>query len=474
MHLLLLPTQLFNDIEYIKKNNIKKVWLYEEPKYFTQYRYHKLKLLYHRITCKEYYKWLNTKIPCEYIDYNKSLNANITHMIDPIDHELLAKYKKKYPKISIIESQHFTLNPDDIKKNASVFYSKTGKFNHEQFYKWQRRRLNILVKNGNPDGGRWSFDRENRNAIPRNEKSPDFPRIFSSDDIIAAKKYIQNNFPRNYGEMNLIYPTTHIDAKKWLTNFVAKKFKKFGKYEDASRESEPFLYHSVLTPMLNIGLLTDWDVIDEIMNHKRGIPIASLEGFVRQLIGWRNYMYVVYTLRPQISRLNFFNNKRKLNDKWWTGTTGIDPIDDIIKNKIVKYAYTHHIERLMYLGATMMMCGVHPNSVYTIYMEWTIDAYDWVMIPNIYGMSQYADGGIVMRRPYLSSSNYILKMSNYKRGDWCKKWDAIYYAFLAKNKSFFSKNYYYAVQVKNWESKSVAEKKEIQTMANSIIKLVSK
>ena len=474
MNLLLFPTQLFGNIDYIKKNGIKKIWLYEEPKFFTNYRYHKLKLLYHRITCKYYLSWLKAKgISCEYIDFNKSLTAQITHMVDPIDHELLLKYKKKYQQIIVLVSQHFTLSVEEVFQNSENFYSKeTDRFSHEKFYKWQRRRLGILVKkNGDPEGGKWSFDKENRKSIPKNEKILTLLKQ-TPTDLESAKKYIEQHFGDNYGEMNMIYPTTHKAAKQWLTDFANKRLNKFGKYEDASKSGEAFVYHSVLTPMLNIGLLTDWDVIEAVTQQKN-VPLASLEGFLRQVIGWRNYMYCIYVLKPEINKLNFFKGKHRLDmEKWWTGTTEIAPIDDIIKNKIVKYAYTHHIERLMYLGAFMLMLRANPTDIYKIFMEWTIDAYEWVMLPNIYGMSQFADGGKVMRRPYISSSNYITKMSDYSGANekWRDQWDALYYSFIWHHHKYFSKNYNYAVQVKNYISKTANEKRDINKVANELIK----
>jgi deoxyribodipyrimidine photolyase-related protein len=473
MTLLLFPTQLFYNIDYLKENKISNIILYEEPKFFTKHNYHKLKLLYHRITCKIYYKWLKSKnIKCEYIDFNTKLTKLITHIIDPIDHELEKKYIKKYPDIIILSSQHFTLTTTEVKENSQYFMSKKNKFNHSKFYRWQRQRLNILVdKNNNPEGNQWSFDKENRYSLPKNEIIPDLPKNnLDKQELEDAKKYIEQHFKNNYGEMNMIYPVDHSSSKKWLKNFVEKRLYKFGKYQDASFEKEPFLYHSVLTPMLNIGLLTDWDVLNEVLEYKKKIPIASLEGFIRQVIGWRNYMFCIYVLNPNISKENFFKSKNKLNNKWWTGDTGFIPIDDIIKNKIVKYAYTHHIERLMYLGGIMLILNIHPSEVFRIFMEWTIDAYDWVMIPNIYGMSQFADGGKVMLRPYFSASNYILKMSNYKKNEWCNNWDALYYAFLHKHITFFEKNYFYSSQIKYWKSQSSNWQKEKLKLAKKIIK----
>lgn len=166
---------------------------------------------------------------------------------------------------------------------------------------------------------------------------------------------------------------------------------------------------------------------------------------------------------------NHLKHQTELNDKFWTGKTSIKPVDSII-NKFVTYAYAHHIERLMYLGNFMLICMVDPKEVYRIFMEWSIDAYEWVMIPNVFGMSQYADGGTMMTRPYFSSSNYINKMSSFKRdGLWDVIWDALYYNFIDKHNKIFRKNYAIAQQVKHWDNKSDEEKKQIRKTAKNYL-----
>ena len=169
---------------------------------------------------------------------------------------------------------------------------------------------------------------------------------------------------------------------------------------------------------------------------------------------------------------NQLKHNNKINERWWNGTTDIKPIDSII-HKIIKYAYAHHIERLMYLGNFMLLCFIDPKDVYKIFMEWTIDAYDWVMVPNIFGMSQYSTS-IMMTRPYFSSSNYINKMSTFKKSSlensWSDIWDALYYNFINKHQEIFKKNYAIAQQVKNWNNKTDSEQKIIIKKANDYIK----
>jgi deoxyribodipyrimidine photolyase-related protein len=184
-------------------------------------------------------------------------------------------------------------------------------------------------------------------------------------------------------------------------------------------------------------------------------------------------MYVIYLLEgDRIREMNFLKANWKLNkkqyEKFWNATTGIKPIDDAIIN-IEKYAYVHHIIRLMYLGNFTMMLGINPNSSYQLFMEWTIDAYDWVMVPNVYAMSQHAEGGLVMTRPYFSSSNYIIKMSDYKKGEWSDLFDAIYYNFINNNIDYLKKNYATSRQVAHWNKKSAVEKKNIINRVNAYI-----
>ncbi|MEJ2004055.1 MAG: FAD-binding domain-containing protein, partial [Cyclobacteriaceae bacterium] len=241
---------------------------------------------------------------------------------------------------------------------------------------------------------------------------------------------------------NFIYPVTHYQAEEWLSDFIEKRIIKFGDYEDAISDRSAFLFHSVLTPALNIGLLTPQQVIEEIMkNHeKTPIPLNSLEGFIRQVIGWREFMRGIYRYKGTYQRKhNFFGHSRKIPESFWNGNTGIDPLDDVIK-KVNQHAYAHHIERLMVLGNFMLLCEFDPDEVYQWFMELFIDAYDWVMVPNVYGMTQYADGGLITTKPYISSSNYIRKMSNYGKGEWSEIWDGLYWRFLHIHRDKFENN----------------------------------
>jgi len=259
--------------------------------------------------------------------------------------------------------------------------------------------------------------------------------------VEEAKRYVAKNFPDAFGCVDrFCYPVTHEQAAAWLEAFVDERLASFGDYEDAISQKETFVFHSVLTPMLNIGLVTPKQIIDLVIAKREQVALNSLEGFLRQVIGWREFIRLVYIHAGSRQRTtNAWNLKQPLPASFYTGTTGIVPFDQSIK-RTLEHAYCHHIERLMVLGNFMLLCDIHPNQVYRWFMELFIDAYDWVMVPNVYGMSQHADGGLMTTKPYISGSSYVLKMSDYAKGDWCEVWDALYWRFIDRERDFFSSN----------------------------------
>ena len=312
-------------------------------------------------------------------------------------------------------------------------------------------------------------DEMNRASVPKNMDIPN--EIIEKNDndskyVEEAKKYIEKNFKSNYGDVDeFFYPVTHKTAKKWLKDFVKKRLSKFGTYQDAILKDEPFLFHSLLSSVLNIGLLTPKQIVNTTIkyyeSHKKEVKINNFEGFIRQVIGWREYMRMLYILYyDELVSSNYFGNKRKLNKKWYTGKLGIEPVDTAIIRGF-KYGYLHHIERLMVMLNFMGLARIHPDDIYRWFMEFAIDSYDWVMIGNVYGMGYHNTN--IMRKPYLSTSNYIKKMSNYKAdGVWDKTWDAMFYKFLSDNKSKLKGGA--AVYLRNlvyFEKKSKKEQKDI-------------
>ena len=474
MNYIIFPTQLYYDI---KLNEEYNYYLLEEPRYFTDFNFHKLKIAYHRATMKKYYNYLQKKkYKIKYIEFNKVNNfyekINNVICIDPSDHNLKKKIIHKIKNIKILENIQFLITDTEIENNKKDFY----KLKHDYFYKFMRIKYNILVENNKPIGGKWSFDTENRNKLPIDIKINENIKKINNSWTKEAIEYVNKNFSDNYGSLDyFIYPIDRKTSLKWLNEFLKKKLNNFGSYQDAVSNKYNFIYHSILSPMMNIGLLRDIDVVNISYKYylKHKINIASYEGFIRQIIGWRNYMYTMYKLEGEkmYESNNLDHNNKLLNNKWWL-SFNIEPIDYLI-DKIKKYAYAHHIERLMFLGNFFLINQIDPKQVYQIFMEWTIDAYDWVMVGNIFSMSQYASN-IMTKRPYFSSSNYILKMSNFKKDEWCNIWDACYYSFINKHKNILSKNYATSMQVKNYNKKTEKEKTLINEISNKYKKTICK
>ena len=283
----------------------------------------------------------------------------------------------------------------------------------------------------------------NREKYPKDKEAPKL-KTFQKDEIrVNNESYINDYFKNNPGKIEkFIYPTDFKQAKQWFDDFLVNRFDEFGPYEDAVLKEKSILNHSVLSPLLNSGLISPNYVIEKSLHfyEKNNIRLNSCEGFLRQIIGWREFIRGVYIAVGNKERTrNFWNFNRKIPNSFYNGDTGIEPIDDTIK-KINNSAYANHIERLMIIGNFMLLCEFEPNEVYKWFMEMFIDSYDWVMVPNVYGMSQFSDSGMMSTKPYISSSNYILKMSNYKKGDWCKIWDSLFWNCMDKQRDFFIKN----------------------------------
>jgi deoxyribodipyrimidine photolyase-related protein len=450
---LIFPHQLFKTNLALKK--AERVVLIEDSLFFNQYNFHKQKLVLHRASMKGYQSYLEkqgldvTYVEAKSSDLNKVFGklkkdgAIAIHCTDTNDY-LLERRISRYANIHGLETKKYsTPNFLTTEEELTSLFAKEKKYLMASFYIKQRNRLDILVENGEPVGGQWSFDADNRKKTPKGLKLPEVYEPAKNKFVDEAVKYVEKNFSANYGDLNsIIYPTTFTEAEKVLEDFLLHRMKDFGVYEDAILKNESVLFHSVLTPALNIGLLTPQQILEKTfeLHKKLKFPLNSLEGFVRQIIGWREFIRAVYIREGVKQRTtNYWNYTRKIPASFYDGTTGIDPVDQTIK-KILKTGYCHHIERLMILGNFMYLCEFDPDEVYRWFMELFIDAYDWVMVPNVYGMTQYADGGMMTTKPYVSGSNYILKMSDYARGPWCEVWDGLYWRYIDNNKELFSKN----------------------------------
>jgi deoxyribodipyrimidine photolyase-related protein len=450
---LIFPHQLYAQHPAIEKG--RAVYLVEDPLYFTQYPFHQQKLVLHRASMKYYQHHLEKKgyhvtyvnaadadLKKLFLSWKKE-KVNLIHYADTIDYLLERRIQRNSTQHHIALKRYDSPNFLTTETELQSLFAKEKKYLMANFYIKQRKRLDILVEHDAPVGGQWSFDADNRQKVPKGLKLPAVYAPKENEFVAEAKIYVAKYFKKHYGEITTFpWPTTHLEAEKVLEDFLLHRMKDFGAYEDAIVKHESILFHSVLTPSLNSGLLTPQQIIDRTfeLHKKLKFPLNSLEGFIRQIIGWREFMRAIY-LREGVKQrtANAWGFTRKIPKSFYDGTTGIEPIDQTIK-KILKTGYCHHIERLMVLGNFMHLCEFDPDEVYRWFMELFIDAYDWVMVPNIYGMSQYADGGMMTTKPYVSGSNYILKMSDYTKGPWCEVWDGLYWRYIDQHKELFAKN----------------------------------
>jgi len=443
---LLLPVHLYNNSPIYKKN--QKIILVEDSIFFKDNRRklnnNKCKLVYHRATMKYHYEKLSKKYNCEYINYSKIedwmktlKNVKKIHLHEPMDRLWMKLFEKECKKnkieFEIYDTLSFLTTYKDLLEYKKI--APKTKQNQTSFYKFQRQRLNILMNNGKPIGNKLTYDTSNREALPKNHNFKFFePKENKNKYIKEAQVYINKLFPNNYGDGKVYFPITHSASKKWFAIFLNKRFNNFGRYQDAIDTENNFLFHSVISPMLNIGLLTPKYVVGEVIKKYNGKNINNVEGYIRQVIGWREfsrYMYLFYY--NEMKNGNHFNNRKKLTKDLYEGSTGIPILDKSIQDGF-KYGYLHHILRLMVVGNYMNLSGIHPHEVYKWFMEFAIDSYDWVMINNVYSMVMYADGGLSTSKPYISSSNYLKKMSNYQGGSWEELWNKKYKEFIKKNK----------------------------------------
>ena len=345
-----------------------------------------------------------------------------------------------------------TLRPEDVDETPNFLTTRpeltqwfgVHRARMQGFYQWQRRRLDVLVEgDGQPVGGRWSFDTENRRKLPKGYEVPPRRSVERPAAVEEAIAWVAEAFPDAPGRADTFdWPVTHGQARACLREFVDERLAEFGPYEDAVSTRHPFVFHAAITPALNCGLLDPREVLAAVLEgaDEQDVELASLEGFVRQLIGWREYMRATYHLYGRRMRSsNHLRHRRPLAAGWWDASTGLDPVDHVVTG-VLERGYAHHIERLMVLGNAMCLLRTDPDEVYEWFMAFFVDAYDWVMVPNVYAMSQFAAGTGITTKPYVSGSNYLKKMTDVGTGEWRDDWDALYWGFVEHHREVFEGN----------------------------------
>jgi len=325
----------------------------------------------------------------------------------------------------------------------------------EFFYREQRRAHNVLMNGKDPEGGQWNFDHDNRNAYDGKTAIPE--RLVSAPDDVtcAVIELVNNKFSDHFGDLNKDdwrYGVTASEAEQHLNDFITTALPQFGIYQDAMVMGEPFLFHGLISMYLNCGLLTPRQVVDavEAAYHNDDLPLNAVEGFIRQVLGWREYVRGIYWLKmPDYAEENFLNAKTPLPKWFWDANTKMECLHQSIK-QTQQCAYAHHIQRLMIIGNFALLAGLDVEEVCTWYLLVYADAYEWVELPNTLGMALFGDGGILASKPYAASGNYVNKMSDYcrgchynvkqKEGKEACPFNYLYWDFLARNADKLGKN----------------------------------
>ena len=482
---IVLGNQLFDPL-YLKNYKDCKIFMAEDLGLCTYEKHHKLKILHFLSSMRSYNDLLKSKgFETDYYDCKNNFSDKYEDKLRKSIKESKPKrvfsfevedkpFEKKLNKIVkeiglervIVTSPMFLNSRDDFKK----YLENKKKPLMANYYKMSRIKFDLLVKDEKPVGGKWSFDKDNRKKLPQTVKLPKRPVAFETKHTKVLKKFINITFENHPGNTeNFWLPTTHKESTVWLDDFLTEKLNLFGDYEDAVSQRDNILFHSALSPLINSGLITPEKIVDRLKKLRTKVNLNSLEGYIRQVIGWREFMRGIYqNYSIEMEKGNFFNHKRKFKKEWYSGETGIPPLDHSIKNAL-KYGWTHHIERLMVLSSLMNLCEIEPKQVYKWFMEMFVDSSEWVMVPNVYGMGLFSDGGIFATKPYICGSSYYLKMMDFKKGEWCETVDGLYWRFINKNRKFFSSNPRLNMMVSVYDKMKNERKKKILSKAEAFI-----
>jgi deoxyribodipyrimidine photolyase-related protein len=468
---LILGDQLFENSNLLSSINKEQdvVLMVESKELCARKMYHKQKLSY-VLTCMRHYHDALVKQGFD-VHYTKlsadtSIQSELKkisathrqiHLYEPTEKLFCASLNSfihtHFDSVTWHENPQFLLTKREFAEYISGVKTKQKRM--AQFYTWHRKKTHILMeKDGKPVGYEYSFDDLNRKKLPKTIQVPHQQISFDSDHFSDVCSDIEKYFPSNSGILPATswLPVTHNQSIDHLHTFFETRLSFFGDYEDAMTTRTPFVFHSVISPMLNNGLLTPQTVIDELLTYLQNHPelvknhLNSVEGFIRQIIGWREWIKGMYDTQYQedTSQYNFFHHTKPLPAYFWdeklldTGEIAQNiPLKNTLKT-VFQYAYCHHIERLMVLGNWMVLQEYDPHECFEWFSCMFVDAYEWVMVPNVYGMGLFADGGIFASKPYIAGGNYIKKMSDYPKGDWEKVWTDAFWRFLLNHEDFFA------------------------------------
>jgi deoxyribodipyrimidine photolyase-related protein len=353
----------------------------------------------------------------------------------------------------------------------------------EFFYREMRRKSGLLMlRDGQPEGGRWNFDAENRKALPDSLSPPRRRRVEPDAITREVLALVEDRFADNFGTLEgFAFAVTASQAEEALEAFLEDCLPRFGDYQDAMKADEPFLYHSLLSAYINAGLLDPLAACRraEARYQEGKAPLNAVEGFIRQIIGWREFIRGVYWLKmPGYAEENALGAGRDLPWFYWSGETGLHCLSQAVR-QTREEAYAHHIQRLMVLGNFALLAGIDPKQVNDWFLIVYADAYEWVELPNVSGMAIYADGGVFASKPYAASGKYIKRMSDYckdcrydpeqSEGEGACPFNALYWDFIARNRELFGKNPRMAMPLRTWERMKPAKQRALRDRAESLL-----
>ena len=374
------------------------------------------------------------------------------------------------------DTEHFLTKRMDV----AEFFKGKKQFIMESFYRMMRKKHDIMMEGGQPIGEKWNFDHENRNKYKGEVPIPE-EYSYGEDvsEVVEDIKKAGCNYIGTIDPKKFQWPIERSQALQFVRYFAKNLLPYFGKYQDAMHTEEKFLFHSRISFALNSKLISPKEVVDKVIKHweehRSEISLAQVEGFVRQIIGWREFMRGIYWAKmPEYAQRNYFDHGRKLPEFYWTGETKMNCLSHAVTQSL-NDAYAHHIQRLMITGNFALLNMTDPSAVDEWYLGIYIDAIEWVEITNTRGMSQFADGGIVGTKPYIASANYVQKMSNYcstchydpkkKAGDKACPFNSLYWNFYDAHKEKLKNNQRVAMMYRTWDKKSGKEKAELLEQA---------
>ncbi len=437
------------EAKYVKHHKKKLVFVLSAMRHFHQeLKFSGYNVTYVKLNDKSNSGSLESEIQRIANDNNIN-NITVTHPGEYRVYKNINTLSSKNLNINWLEDDRYFCSRDEFRK----WVDKKTQLRMENFYRYMRQKYNILMDGNEPVGNKWNYDKENRKPL-KNEIISSRPKIFKPDAITnEVIELIESEFNENFGDiLPFELAVTRKQALAALNHFIKERLVQFGDYQDAMLEKEPYMYHSLLSFYLNIGLLLPAEVISKAeKTYQNGhAPINAVEGFIRQILGWREFIHGIYWHKmPNYSTKNFFNAENDLPDFFWDGDTKLNCLSQCIQ-ETKKNAYAHHIQRLMILGNFCLLTGIEPKKVCEWYLIVYADAFEWVELPNVMGMILFADGGYLASKPYASGGAYINKMSNYckschfkikeKTGEQACPFNYLYWNFLHQHQDKLSNN----------------------------------